>query len=227
MSSSSNPRPIVYTAIFGGFDVLKSPRHPDAAADYICLTDDENLPVPSPWERRVVKCDRSPRLQARYCKILPWAYFPNAETTIWHGGNVILTKRPYDYLTFIATGSDIAALPHPKRRCACKEAEVNIHDRRARKSAIQRQMRVYENDGFPHDHGLHAAFLLVRRHTKAIRKLGKLWWKHVHTYTARDQLSFDYCLWKLGIPIADIPIHRGSHDAGPYHKRLKHKRRAR
>ena len=97
-------------------------------------------------------------------------------------------------------------------------------DKAAKKGVVQRQMRAYEDDGFPHDHGFHAAFLLVRRHTEAIRKLGKLWWRQVYIHTVRDQLSFDYCLWKLSVPITDIPIRKGSHDAGPYHKRLKHRK---
>jgi hypothetical protein len=220
---SSSP-PIVYTAIFGGFDALKPPKHPAKGVRYVCLTDSKSLPVPKPWTRRVVRMQHAPRLQARRCKILSHEYFPDYDVTVWHGGNVVLVKPLEDYLAFLDQ-SDIAALPHPQRRCAYQEAQVNIHDRRASKSAIRRQMRSYEQDGFPHDYGLHAAFLLVRRHSAKIKTLNEFWWTQVKSHTARDQLSFDYSMWKLDITPADIPVNRPSHDAGPYHRRLKHRRR--
>ena len=219
---SSSP-PLVYTAIFGGFDTLEPPRHPAEGIRYVCLTDDEDFPVPAPWTRRIVESRLSPRLHARRCKILSHEYFPNHDVTVWHGGNVVLTRPLEDYLVFLEL-SDIACLPHPKRRCAYKEAQVCIHDRRARKNAVMNQMNTYEKDGFPHDYGLHAAFLLVRRHTGEVETLNEFWWSQVQNHTNRDQLSFDYSMWKLGVTPADIPVRRGSHDAGPYHRRLKHRR---
>lgn len=77
-------------------------------------------------------------------------------------------------------------------------------------NTIKAQMDRYRALGFS-GRPLSAAFLIVRRNTGRIRALNEMWWGEVSQYSIRDQLSFDYCCWKLGIEPAIIPgnIFRG------------------
>lgn len=210
--------PVVYTAIFGKFDTLLPPLHPDGAR-WVCFAD--AISPPSPWEVMPHESRLDPRRHSRWCKLHPHILFPDAEVTIWHGGNVRLTHPVQDYVNLLGDG-EIAALPHPLRNSAYDEAAVCRRDGKAPPIAIQKQMNFYKGEGFDGKR-LHAAFLLVRRNTPLITELNELWWSQLEKYTIRDQLSFDYCLWKLGITPVNIPFVNGSHDSGPYHRRHRHR----
>jgi len=213
----------VYTAVYGGYDVIKPPELTPRPTQYwywYCLTDSATSP-PQPYQSRTVPCDLSPRRCARRCKILSHRMFPDAQFTIWHGGNVQL-RGDISALLNLVSATDVAVLEHSERNCAYHEAVACIDWRLDDTAVIKRQMTRYRDEGFPNHYGLSAAFLIVRRHTLAIQELNDLWWHEVSTGSVRDQLSFDYCCWKLGIRPAIIP---GDIFTGPYHKRFPiHKR---
>lgn len=212
--------PITYTAIFGRFDVLKPPLHP-GGSDWVCLADDD-FSAPKPWTVTTFTSPHDSRRRSRYCKLHPHIFFPEADITIWHGGNVQLTRPIQDYVNLLGDG-DVAALPHPLRTSVYAEADTCVRNGLISTSQADRQMDFYRSEGFPGTR-LHAAFLLVRRNSPAMIEFNEFWWSQIQKYTVRDQLSFDYCLWKLGIEVVDIPYSRGSHNAGPYHRRTAHRR---
>jgi len=108
--------------------------------------------------------------------------------------------------------SDIAVLKHPQRTSVYDEANACISWKKGRPNIIRAQMNRYRREGF-NGKPLSAAFLIVRRHTDKIAALNRLWWKEVRNGSVRDQLSFPYACWKLGIKPVIIPggIYRGPH----------------
>lgn len=61
-------------------------------------------------------------------------------------------------------------------------------------------MERYKKEGMPRNLGLIETNLMVinLRHT-ATRPFFELWKKEIEAGSHRDQLSINYCLWKLGI----------------------------
>ena len=54
--------------------------------------------------------------------------------------------------------------------------------------------------------GLVEAPVILRRHTAAIRALNEAWWAELVRGSRRDQLSFNYVAWKLGLSHAKFPL---------------------
>ena len=199
--------PIVYTAIFGGYDKLRLPDVTEA--EYVCLCD-EHLNVREPWQQRLIKMQYAPRKQQRHCKAMVHEIFPDAAVSIWHGGNVWLTADPQELVALLGD-RDIAVVRHDRRNCAYREADACIRLKKGDPQTIARQMARYRDEGYPARNGLCAAFLIVRRHTPQIKEFNELWWSEIDGGSVRDQISIDYCLWKLGIKPAIIPggVYRG------------------
>lgn len=220
MSEATNI--VVYTAIFGGYDVLYPPAAVDPAVSYVCLTDDTSFTPPAPWElRKVTDGPSNPRRHARWCKVLSHRMFPCADVTIWHGGNVELLARPQDMLQYLAD-SDIATVRHNQRSCIYQEARACAQWKKDDHNVIKQQMARYRADGYPSHRGLSSTFVLLRRHLSPIRALNIRWWKEIANGSVRDQLSFDYVCWKLGIAPTYIPgtVFEGEH----YRRHARHVR---
>jgi len=211
---------VVYTATFGGYDKIRAPTVVSPDADYILYTD-RNYDVP-PWQIKDISGSamlydrRTRRVMARQMKILPnWFSSPAIEYVIWHGGNVQLTCDPADLISCLGD-KDIAAIKHSQRDCIYDEAKACIDFRMDDEFTIHNQMKRYHANKYPAHKGLHAAFVLVRRNTAEVAELCRVWWGEVCNGSIRDQLSFDYCCWKLGVEVATIP---GNIYEGPFYKR--------
>jgi len=95
--------------------------------------------------------------------------------------------------------SDVLCFTHPEHRdCIYEEAEVCIKVGVSVKNETEKQMAKYKDEGYPKHNGLMTSCLLYRKHTDRVKKLNELWYNEVMNGTPRDQLCFDYCVWKLG-----------------------------
>ena len=60
----------------------------------------------------------------------------------------------------------------------------------------------------------------VRRNTDRVRILNGLWWELITLGSHRDQLSFNYACWRLGIEYAEIPIQLRRHPLIKFHSHV-------
>ena len=213
-----NPNTIVYTAIFGGFDPIYPPTY-EPVIDHFCITDNcasiPDLHGYTCLEDPIPSIAPTPRRASRYYKINSHLAFPGADFTIWHGGNVWLLQPPEVLIDFLGD-ADIAVLRHSQRTCIYDEADVCIQWGKGDPSTIRKQMDRYRSLGYPRHNGLHMAFLIIRRNCDNITTLNRAWWNEVQKGSVRDQLSFDYVCWELGIEVKDIP---GDIYSGKFYKR--------
>lgn len=188
----------VYTAIFGQYDRI---RPYDGG---ICFTD--KAQDVEGWEYRVEKYNTmNARLTARQHKCLSHM-FVDAEYTIWHDGNVRLKMKPEDIVErFLPVGYDIATFGHPNRNCIYDEAAEVLRLGYADPEKVDRQMKRYADDGYPSRFGLVETRVVVRRNVQRINQFNVLWWLELKDGACRDQLSFNYVAWKLGIAYNIIP----------------------
>lgn len=63
----------------------------------------------------------------------------------------------------------------------------------------------YKKEKFPDDNGLIESCLMIRKHNEndSIYLMNK-WYEEIKNYSHRDQLSFNYIMWKTGIKIKYI-----------------------
>jgi hypothetical protein len=193
----------VYTALFGNYDILLPPLVIDPEWEYIVFTDNA-FDAPAPWQVRVEQRPHPDlRKASRYYLDQSCLVLPEAEYTVMHGANAQLNCSPTSLLSFLGS-NDIAVFKHPHRESVYDEEKAVIALGKDRLEHTAPQMERYRQEGFPGTQ-LCACGLLVRHSTLALDEFEKAWWKEVQIGSYRDQLSFDYCRWKLGIDVSYLP----------------------
>jgi len=195
-------RPVIYTVIIGAYEPLLPPHVVDLGADYVCLCD---VPMPEvpPWKIRIVEHGGLDNArESRRFKHLAHRYFPEAEYTLYQDANVRLkTTFPFSWLD----EHDIAVCPHNQTNDAYQEFIRCLRWARGNPAELLMQMVRYIAEGFPSYSGAVGCFVILRRHTDDIARFNEAWWNEILTASARDQVSFNYVSWKLGIGYDGIP----------------------
>lgn len=188
---------IVYSAVFGGYDTL----HP---TDYqsLCFTDGKMAPIIG-WDYRIIYADKDPKWANRHCKLLVHEHL-NTEYSIYHDGNIRMLIDPEEAVRWLED-ADIAVFAHPERDCVYDEALACIQLHKAPASAVRPHMARYRQEGYPAHNGLAACWVVIRRHTEAVKRFNQAWWEEYTKGAKRDQLGFDHTCWKLGMRYEIIP----------------------
>ena len=197
---------VIYTAIFGRYDgIIPQPHFP--GIDYICFTD-----VPrktQPW--KIIEVEREcedPTLDARRHKILAHKYLRDYDISIYIDGNFLMLSDPRDLIgEKLKNDTVFAFFDHKysddRRNCIYEEYEALLKlgeergyfkdDPNSMKSFID----LLKSEGYPSDNGLISSGVLIRKHNDPeLMELMESWWWCVKNYSKRDQLSFNYALWK-------------------------------
>jgi hypothetical protein len=198
---------VVYTAITPGYDALKSPPPLwRADADFVAFTDGAR-PAPG-WEiRPVYRRFRDPCRNAKIHKLLPHEFFPQAEYSLWIDGSIVITSAlPLgQWADAYLREHDLAVFKHPNRHCIYAEALYCMSKKLDQPKKIDGQMQKYFAAGYPPKNGLVECTILLRRHTRAIRRFNEAWYAEIKAHSRRDQLSFNYVAHKLGLEYAFLP----------------------
>jgi len=203
----------LYTALFGRFEELHDPFghldgtyyfHGDNKIDRFYFTD---LHMDGKISYPVIKKNLdylSHVKRQRKVKIkIPDEIFDNYEYSMWVDCRPKLMIDPYFFTDFLDT--DFLIMNHGSRRCVYDEGKVCIMNSKAKESVMSNQLDFYRAQGYPEQNGLYYTGFLVRRHTKASKNLMGAWWREVEKFTARDQVSLPYVLWKHGFDITLFP----------------------
>lgn len=193
---------VIYTCITGNYETLVDPTVISEDFDYVCFTD--NLKLKSNiWEIRQIPEELkhlSNVKQQRCIKICPHKYFKEYNDSIWLDANIDIIE---DIKTFIDTQCDekdktIFIPKHPYRQCIYKESDKCIEIKKDRSDVIKQQMNKYLTEGFPENYGLVQTGIMYRKHNElSCVEVMELWESELFKHSHRDQLSFNYCLWKL------------------------------
>lgn len=203
-----NEKIVVYTAIFGDYSgLIEQPKFKNV--DYICYTDQDFKS--KTWKiikvNPPVKGDNT--RSNRYYKLLPHKHLTDYNVSIYIDGNFLILKdftpfiqqklKSYSLLCFDHNQTD-----SDKRNCIYKEHD-GILDYAKRKGLLKDNIKVMQkqidqliSEGYPSDNGLISAGILIRKHLdNEVIDLMNYWWKIVKNGSKRDQLSFNYAVWKL------------------------------
>lgn len=183
----------IYTAIFGDYDILQDPLYTHRNIKYVCFTDKEL--ESKIWDVRVVPIvELTPRREARKYKILSHKYI-DAEVSLWIDGSKHITQNPIPYIEEYLKVADLLAGAHT-RNCIYDEADKCISVRKGDPDKIKEQMKKYRKEKYPVKNGLINSSVILRKITPKLIKVENDWWKELNTQSVRDQLSFNYVVWK-------------------------------
>lgn len=213
-----SPSIVAYTAIAGGYDVLRPIPPAIRGVEFVCLTDDLRLNA-SGWRSRLLpNSGSSVQARCRWAKFFPDVLFPDHEYSIYIDGNIEVIG-PISALIDELQDFAIAMYEHPFRQCAYDEAtecELIGFDQ---PESIRRQLNRYRLEGFPSKYGLYEANVIVRLHRDpALQRAMRLWWNEWQSGVKRDQLSLTYVLWKEDVAVRNM----GRHDARFVHRYFRH-----
>jgi hypothetical protein len=186
-------RPIVYSAIAGDYDVPAA-----TAAPGVVLFSDK--PIDGRQTRPFDDVRGDPVRTAKKPKVLPHIYLAG-EWSIWVDGNIRLLADPRDLVAEVeASGRLIGAFRHPLRTNLYDEALRCISAAKDDAELIMAQIGRYRSQGYPPDGGLAECNVLVRKHGHSdVAAAMRCWWNEIEAGSRRDQISFNYALWRTGI----------------------------
>lgn len=204
----------IFTAITGNYDTLKDPpTRFVAGSDLVAFMDH---PQPSRfWNVRPIHQEfTDPARNAKIHKILPHLYFPNAKYSLWLDGSVrvktqITVKELADlYLK----DADVAVFYHRTRFCIYQEADACLKAAKDNPGTIRHQMGIYKYENYPEESGLAECSVILRRHSDHVRYFNEIWWNEIQNHSKRDQLSFNYVVWKVRVRLAFFPGNLAAND---------------
>jgi len=213
----------VYTAIFGDYDAYKEP--PAGDYDLFLITDRPELyspahaqviQVPESFDHRP-DCDSWSSLdstrRARFWKIcshLPCNPVSAYEYSLWLDASFELpTLDVQAMIKKYLNGAEVALPRHPWIDCIYWGGERAIELSKEDPTVIRAHLTRYRDAGYPAHRGLGETRILLRRHTPTIARFNEFWWNELRTGSKRDQVSFNYCIDTLRVPVAYFEKPRG------------------
>jgi alkaline ceramidase TOD1/glycosyltransferase MUCI70-like protein len=209
----------IYTAITNRYDTLKpQPAVALEGCDQVAFLDRDTSAAFAGGSRgwHIVTADPpqgdasqgDPHRAARFHKINAHLALPASEYSLWIDASIgVACPFPLPRLVDLFLGdSDLCVFPHYARRSVYEEAEACVAYGLDRRDIIEAQIDRYRAEGLPATSGLIEASVLLRRHSRAMRALNEAWWAEIVRGSRRDQLSFNYVAWKLGLSYALFPL---------------------
>lgn len=195
---------IVYTALFGYTDPLHEPMC-KSDARFVCYTDQ---PLKSKrWEIIQVPRQQFTTKISRLAKAMSHRLLPT-EWSLWIDASFTIIIDPY----LLIDDNDISLFKHPDRTRITDEAAAIIQLNKTCPDKIRSQLAAYHADGFDTESNKQMVMsqngVILRRHTPKIIALNEMWANEIHNRSLRDQMSLNYCAWKLGV---DLNYWEGSH----------------
>jgi hypothetical protein len=218
---------IVYTAIFGNISD-KLHTHPKQSTDvaFLSFLDEQRLKKNrffnrNNWQSYEAQINlENLRRQARAHKVLAHKIFTNCRYSLWIDGCLKLVSRNVNaIMEKHLKDADICIFRHKKRNCLYEEVKACIQQKKDDENIMLNQVTRYLKEGYPANNGLAETTAVLRRHNKATKEFNEMWWEEIRNGSFRDQLSFNYTAWKLGIQYDHFP---GIATSNPYFKWYRH-----
>ena len=191
----TNNSKVIYTCITNGYDALDEHPYICKGFDYVCFTDNPSLESkiwqirPMPIETENIPSNK----KQRFVKINPHIVLPEYETSVWVDGNIHVNGDINELLS----NESIIIPQHPKRERIYEEMEACLHFKKDSMENMLPQITRYKKENFPPKYGMVQSNIIIRKHNNDdCKRLMNLWWEELSKGSHRDQLSFNYCLWR-------------------------------
>ena len=202
MNTTKNKH-VIYTAMVGGYDEIMQPKVVDDRFDYVLFSNDINEDRVGVWQVRPIAYTNPDNTRiCRYVKTHPEELLSGYEFSVWIDSNVVITSsKVYERaIELYNVGALIASINHLGRDCIYDEAfEVMCHRLELERIVVD-WCHLLRREGYPKHNSLYETGVMFRIHDNdQIKDFNNLWWNCIEKYSKRDQLSFNYVLWKLNL----------------------------
>ena len=205
-TSLSDERIVVFTAVTGGYDSLRDPKHVLTNCDYIAFSDrplDCKVWQVFPFNYHEEDVVRT----ARFVKLHPHVYFPDHTISIWIDANISLEGDSQPFIDCLGDDGVMALFPHPNRNCVFAEGRECIKRSKDGAEIIEQQLGKYTARAFLEDAGLWETGVLVRRHLDPrCKQLMTAWWRELFLGSRRDQISLPVAIHDTGAPVRALGL---------------------
>ena len=197
---------IVYSCLYGAYDVPKPPVAHKAVTEWRLYTDDPTLVAPG-WH--VVVEPRpgfSPRMAGKYRKCHPpedweWSLYLDASVRL-HSAALIDAA-----VGALSRGATWAMYRHPERSNIVDEADASVLLTKYDGQRLHEQVAAYLSEGVPD--GLWAAGIIARSRTLFVLQAGTEWFEECRLYSDQDQISLPVVLSRYRRNISVTPLTAG------------------
>lgn len=191
---------VIFSAIVGGYDNIVQPIIIDDRFDYILFTNDISERKIGVWQIRHFEYSNLIQTKiARWVKTHPEELLRGYAASLWMDSNITISD-PAVYTLCVehySRGHLFASMKHPQRSCIYQEMLTVLESGYETESTILRWGHKLIKDGYPQNNGLCETGLLFRIHShKLVQAFDLQWWNCIDSFSRRDQLSFNYLLWR-------------------------------
>ena len=195
---------VVYTILLGKYDnvhyLIKENGY-----DYFMLTDQKfkdkskiNWTILSFRPKKKYKNKIYRIKKQRFYKTHPHLLFQNYDLSIYVDASYAIKGNLDEFLLrVLSPNKSIYLLEHPCRNTINNEFDAVVKLKKDKKKMITKIKRLYNKEKFPDNNGLAETCLIIRKHNdfNCINFMEQ-WFQQIKHNSHRDQLSFNYILWK-------------------------------
>lgn len=220
---------IVYSANIGNYDYFSSPEIFDPNIRYILFTDNKYIKS-NVWEishTNFIDETIDNRKIARFLKTNPHSVLPSHNISIWIDycfkpkfNNTIDVLKAINF-----ENNEIMSYKHSERNCTYDESEIIKERLLDYPEIVDRQMDIYNKDGFPKNYGLFETGFIVRKNNESVNTFNEFWWNQIKEFSGRDQLSQMYSLWKTGVIVNKIEIGQSTYSNPFLYPKISHSKK--
>lgn len=193
----------VYTCITGDYDNLKEIPKLEKGIDYYCFTNNKKIKS-NTWNVIYIEDENLSNVQlARKIKILGHELINDYDILLWMDGAVTFKKNIKDFINTYLDKKDVfIGFMHGERDNIKDEAYACYRFNKESKGNINRILKFYEDEKYLFNNGLIESTVYIKRpKDKTVQETMKLWFSMILNYSTRDQLSFNYCIYKTGLKV--------------------------
>ena len=211
LNSFNQLKKVVFSVLIGEYDIINT-FNLQNGFDYYLFTDNFNgnlnhtnwTIIPIPEEVKQLNVSRVKK--QRFIKVHPHLYFKDYDLSIYIDATFKIIGDLNSFLIRVLSPKyNIYILEHPERNTIFNETFEVTKLQKEKKSMTNIIKERYKKEKFPDDNGLIESCLMIRKHNEndSIYLMNQ-WYEEIKNYSHRDQLSFNYVLWKSGTKIKYI-----------------------
>lgn len=191
----------VYTCITGNYDNLKEVNK-ESGIDYYCFTNNKNIKSNS-WKIIYIEDNKLSNVKlARKIKILGHERLEKYNILLWMDAAVSFKKKIRDFINYYLDDKhDFVAFRHGVRDNIKDEAYECVKLGKETKENVFNILNFYKKNNYPDDNGLIESTVFIKRNSEVVKETMKIWFDMILNYSHRDQLSFNYCIFKTDLNV--------------------------
>jgi len=198
-----NLKKLIYTINLGKYDSLAEVKKQKGYDYFLFIDEYDDIYNTSNWTIIILpdfvrNLNLSIIKKQRYIKTHPHIFFPDYDLSIYMDSNFKIKGDIDEFLMrILSPKQSIYILEHPERNQIQEEFKLVKILKKDNKSMINKIRKRYNRINFPDNTGLVETCLMIRKH-KDITCINIMenWFEEIRNYSHRDQLSFNYVLWK-------------------------------